>query len=100
MIRNAVKESLDGQVVIFTEENIKMMKEMAMGKWSGLMEVNMLDNGLKGYSMVMEKWYFLMALLKKVTLTIIFLLELFLINKWKCKNLKEVKSLPHQRSME
>lgn len=43
--RSAVKENLNGHLEITTKVNTKMMKEMAMAKWLGLMVVNTLANG-------------------------------------------------------
>jgi hypothetical protein len=43
--------NLYGQVEIITKENLKMMKDTAKEKCSGLMVVFMMENGNEGYSM-------------------------------------------------
>lgn len=54
-IRSAVKENLDGHQAITIKVSTKMMKEMAMEKWCGQMEADILDNGYEVSSMVMGK---------------------------------------------
>ena len=61
-----------GKVEIFIREIIKKMKEMDKGKCSGLMDPVIKELGNKESSMVRVKWYFQMALSRKVCLKIMY----------------------------
>lgn len=71
-IRNMAKGCLHGQAEIFIRVIIMKMRGMEMVKCSGLMEVCTKENGLEGSSMVLEEWCFLMVLLRKDILKIMY----------------------------
>jgi hypothetical protein len=45
MIKSVVMENFVGQVVTLIKGVTKMMREMVMEKWSGLIVVNILESG-------------------------------------------------------
>jgi len=55
LIRSVAKVNSDGLLETFTKENTKTMKEMAMEKWCGPMEANILGSGSKEFNTVMVK---------------------------------------------
>jgi hypothetical protein len=67
LIKSKAKEYLPGLLEIYTEVAIKMMREMDMEKWDGLMEVIILENGTEAFNMGTEKLFFQMELRKKDT---------------------------------
>jgi hypothetical protein len=67
LIKSKAKEYLPGLLEIYTEVAIKMMREMVMEKWDGLMEVIILENGSEAFNMGTEKLFFQMELRKKDT---------------------------------
>lgn len=55
MIKSVDMEFSLGRRETFTLENTKMMKEMDMAKWFGLMGQCIKENGSEAFSMVMVK---------------------------------------------
>lgn len=54
-------EYLNGNQEIAIKDNLKMIKEMELAKWGGLMDHIILDNGRMGFRMDMERWILAMA---------------------------------------
>lgn len=75
MIKNMERVFTLGQVEILIRVILLKMKDKEMVQCYGLMEVCMKESGQKEFSMDLEGWCFLMALLKKVILKIIFIKE-------------------------
>jgi len=71
-IRSMDKVYSSGQVATGTKANTLQMREMDMVKCTGWTKVAIRANGLEVYRMVMAKCSFLMGLLKKATLKIIY----------------------------
>jgi hypothetical protein len=55
MIKKMAMVYLSGQAAMYIEANIQMMKEKALERCGGLMEVFILDNGIEAFSMGMAK---------------------------------------------
>ena len=53
--RNVDMVNSNGPAGIRTRDSIKMMRDMVMEKWHGLMEVSTLESGARAYSTVMAK---------------------------------------------
>jgi hypothetical protein len=66
-------EFLNGKVEIFTVDSIKMMREMVMERWFGLMNHNTTVNGSEESKMGLVQWFSPMGLSKMGTLTITFM---------------------------
>jgi hypothetical protein len=45
VIKSVDRENSNGRVETYIKENIRMMREMVMVRWHGLMEVDILVNG-------------------------------------------------------
>lgn len=54
-IKNVEKVYSIGLQAIYIEVYIKMMKEMVMVRWPGLMDADILDSGREVFSMAMAK---------------------------------------------
>jgi len=50
------KENIDGQVEMYTKDNIKMISEVDLEQWSGLTGQCMRVSGLKEFKMDKVKW--------------------------------------------
>jgi hypothetical protein len=71
-IRKTVMEYLIGKVVISIREITEMTREMDMAKCTGLMGPSIRAIGKEAFSMELERCSFLMVVLRKVTLKIMY----------------------------